>query len=197
MLPDNPVVSNPSASESSPSTDQTRWFAEEVQPHQSQLRSYLRGAFPTVRDVDDVVQESLLRIWKARARQTIRSAKDFLFQTGRNVATDTIRRERASPIDFVADLAASSVLENSPSAAEVVCTREELAVLADAIALLPARCREIVILRKIKRVPQKEIARMLGVSEFTVQNQVSRGVKRCEEYLAAHGIRSSAAVKKD
>jgi len=90
-------------------------------------------------------------------------------------------------------LPASSVFENSPSAAEVVCTREELAVLADAIALLPARCREIVILRKIKRVPQKEIARRLGISEFTVQNQVSRGVKRCEEYLADHGIRSSTA----
>lgn len=149
-----------------------------------------------MRDVDDLVQESLLRLWKARARQTIRSAKDFLFQTGRNVAIDMIRRERASPMDFVADLAASSVLENSPSAAEVVCTREELAMLADAIALLPARCREIVILRKIKRVPQKEIAHLLGMSEFTVQNQVSRGVKRCEKYLAARGIRSAVSSQK-
>lgn len=189
-------MSKPATSEPSSIADQNRWFTEEVQPHESQLRSYLRGSFPSVRDVDDVVQESFLRIWKARARQTIRSAKDFLFQIGRNVATDAIRRECASPVDFVADLSASSVLENSPSAAEVVCTREELAVLADAIALLPARCREIVILRKIKRVPQKEIARRLGISEFTVQNQVSRGVKRCEEYLAAHGIRSSTADHK-
>jgi RNA polymerase sigma-70 factor (ECF subfamily) len=189
-------VSNLTTTEPSPTADHHRWFAEEVQPHQSQLRSYLRGTFPTVRDVDDVVQESLLRIWRARAKQTIRSAKDFLFQTGRNVATDAIRRQRASPVDFVADLAGSSVLESSPSAADVVCTREELAVLADAIARLPARCREIVILRKIKRVPQKEIARMLGVSEFTVQNQVSRGMKRCEEYLAARGIKSSASNPK-
>jgi RNA polymerase sigma-70 factor (ECF subfamily) len=144
-----------------------------------------------VRDVDDVVQESLLRIWQSRARQTIRSAKDFLFQTGRNVATDMIRRERVSPIDFVADLGAVSTFETGPSTAEVACTREEVAVLADAIAALPARCREIVILRKIQRVPQKEIARRLGVSEFTVQNQVARGVKRCVEYLAACGIRSA------
>lgn len=171
--------------------DQDRWFAEEVQPHQAQLRSYLRGTFPTVRDVDDVVQESLLRIWQSRARQTIRSAKAFLFQTGRNVATDMIRRERISPIDFVADLGSVATFETGPSPAEGVCTREEVVVLADAIAALPARCREIVILRKIQRVPQKEIARQLGVSEFTVQNQVARGVKRCVEYLAARGIRSA------
>lgn len=188
-------MSPPSNSESSSIADQHRWFAEEVRPHESQLRSYLRGSFPSVRDVDDVVQESLFRIWKARARQTIHSAKSFLFQIARNVATDSIRRECASPIDFVADLSTSAVLESSPSAAEVACTREELAVLADAIALLPARCREIVILRKLKRIPQKEIAQLLGLSEFTVQNQVSRGVKRCEEYLAARGIRSQAIAQ--
>ena len=116
-------MSNLSTTETSPIANQDRWFAEQVQPHQAQLRSYLRGTFPTVRDVDDVVQESLLRIWQARARQTIRSAKDFLFQTGRNVATDMIRRERVSPIDFVADLGALSTLETGPSASEVVCTR--------------------------------------------------------------------------
>jgi hypothetical protein len=43
------------------------WFAEEVQPHDAQLKAYLRGAFPAVRDVEDVVQESYLRVWRARA----------------------------------------------------------------------------------------------------------------------------------
>jgi hypothetical protein len=48
-----------------------RWFAEEVQPHEASLRAYMRGAFPMVRDVDDVVQESYLRVWRARAAQPI------------------------------------------------------------------------------------------------------------------------------
>lgn len=186
----HPAVSPPTTDmPPAPSADQVRWFTEEVYPHNAQLESYLRSAFPAVRDMEDIVQESLLRIWQARARQSIRSAKDFLFQIGRHVATDTLRRQCGSPVDFVAELPAAAVLEDAPSAAEVVCAREEFALLADAMALLPPRCREILILRKIKRLPQREIARRLGISVFTVQNQVSRGVKRCEEYLAKHGVR--------
>ncbi|MFM9956267.1 MAG: RNA polymerase sigma factor [Opitutaceae bacterium] len=57
-----------------------------------------------------------------------------------------------------------------------------------AIDSLPARCREILILRKLRGVPQKAIAAQLGLSEQTVQVQVSRGVRRCEEFLRAHGV---------
>ncbi|PHX85576.1 MAG: hypothetical protein CK538_06220, partial [Opitutia bacterium] len=49
-------------------------------------------------------------------------------------------------------------------------------------------CREILILRKLRGVPQKAIAAQLGLSEQTVQVQVSRGVRRCEEFLRAHGV---------
>src|SRR5687767_3921161 len=81
------VVSNPtspSASYAPPcvvesQSDQSQWFADEVHVHESQLKSFLRGSFPAVRDVDDVVQESYLRIWKARAAQPIDSARAFLF----------------------------------------------------------------------------------------------------------------------
>jgi|GEM_PF-6457756 len=62
-----------------PKTDQARWFAEEVHPHESSLRAYLRGAFPSVRDVDDVVQESFLRIWGARAARPARAAARIRF----------------------------------------------------------------------------------------------------------------------
>lgn len=66
--------------------EQAQWFANEVHAHASQLKAYLRGAFPSVRDVDDVVQESYLRIWKARAIHPIESAKTFLFTIARRVA---------------------------------------------------------------------------------------------------------------
>src|SRR5258706_7278593 len=40
----------------------SRWFAEEVQPHESSLRSYLRAVFPLLPDIDDLVQESYARL---------------------------------------------------------------------------------------------------------------------------------------
>ena len=67
-------------------TEQARWFAEEVQSCEPRLRGYLWNCFPALRDVDDIVQESFLRIWRVRAAQPIRSARAFLFRIARNHA---------------------------------------------------------------------------------------------------------------
>jgi RNA polymerase sigma factor (sigma-70 family) len=170
--------------------DDRRWFHAEVSPHEPQLRSYLQGRFPAVRDIDDVVQESYLRIWRANATQSIRCVKGFLFQVARHVALDVLRKQRGSPVNQVVDLVALPVLDGAPGAVEAACTREELALLAAAVESLPSRCREIVLLRKIHRVPQKEIALRLGISEQTVQTQVFRGVRKCEVYLREHGMKA-------
>lgn len=180
--------SSPSTAESSSSIDRNRWFAEEVQPHDSLLKAYLRTAYPTVRDVEDVVQESYLRVWKARAAHPIESAKAFLFQVARHLALDISRRECASPVKGVTDLASLCVLDGRPGADDIACSREEVELLAQAIHALPARCREIVVLRKLQCMPQKEIAQRLGISEQTVQVQVFRGVKRIAEFLRHCGV---------
>lgn len=171
-----------------PCVEQTRWFDRDVHPHGSQLGAYLRRSFPAVRDVDDVVQESYLRIWKFRTAHPIQFTKAFLFKIARNVALNLLAHEQASPIDAVADLTALTVKDNRPTAAEAVCTREEILLLADGIEALPTRCREIFFLRRIKNAPQKEIASLLGISEQTVQVQVQRGVKRCQKFLRQHGV---------
>ena len=103
-------------------TETARWFAAEVQPHEPALRGYLRGSFPAVRDVDDVVQESYLRMWRARAAQPIASARSFLFQVARRLALDTVRRERISPVAHVPNLAALPVAADGPGTADLACT---------------------------------------------------------------------------
>ena len=103
--------------------EQCHWFAKEVHPHGAQLKSYLHRAFPSVRDVDDVVQESYLRIWKARAEQPIRSAKGFLFEVARRLAIDFTRHQARSPVDVIPDFGALAVIEDRPGTAEAVSTR--------------------------------------------------------------------------
>lgn len=166
-----------------PTQERTRWFASEVQPHGPQLKSYLRGSFPGVRDVEDVVQESFLRVWRARAARPIGSAKSFLFSVARHLAIDVLRRERVSPLGPLPDGEAWSVMDDRPDAAESACTREEIGLLAQALAELPPRCREVMLLRQIQGVPQKEIARQLGLSELTVQTHVVNGLRRLESIL--------------
>lgn len=166
-----------------PARDETLWFTNHVQPHETRLKSYLRGSFPGVRDVDDLVQESLLRVWRARARRPIASAKSFLFSVARHLAIDQLRRQHVSPIDALPDADLPSVMYDGPDAAESACTREEIALLAQALADLPPRCREVMLMRQIEGIPQKEIARRLGLSELTVQTHVVNGLRRLEAVL--------------
>ena len=180
---------SPAAPQQVHSPDASRWFAEEVEPHETSLRSYLKGAFPTVRDVDDVVQESYLRLWKARAAHPIQSARAFLFGIARRLAVDVIRKERRTTAhEVVVDFASLNVLEEKADAAEMTSSRQEIALLAEAIHSLPSRCREIMILRKLERLSHREIAQRLGISVSTVEVQIFRGMEKCTRHLRSRGV---------
>jgi RNA polymerase sigma factor (sigma-70 family) len=176
-----------------PKVEQARWFTEEVQPHEPVLRAYLRGSFPTVRDVDDVVQESYLRIWRARAGEPIRSAKAFLFQVARRVALNLVRKHRNAPFIDYGDFAVSRVLDDGPNASDALILQERIDLLADALMALPPRCREVVVLHKVKGLPQKEVAAQLGLSERTVESHVRTGVAKCLVFLRTHGLANDGA----
>lgn len=152
-------------------------------PHDSALKAYLRGAFPAARDVDDVVLESYLRLWTARAAQPIRSAKAFLFTVARRLAVDLIRRDQFSPLIAVKEIDALPVLGDAPDAGAAVINAEEVKLLVAAIDSLPARCREIFILCQIEGHTQRTVAERLGLSENTVAVQPARGLQRCEEFV--------------
>lgn len=160
-----------------------RWFLHEVHPHADVLRAYLRKAYPSVPDPSDIVQESFLRVWRARASAPVRSAKAFLFQVARRLAIDVIRRRQVSGDNAVCETDVRSVLDDGPDAAEAACRNEELWLLAQAIAALPARCREVMILRKIEGLSQRDIAVRLGITEGTVQVHVGRGLRQLERSL--------------
>jgi RNA polymerase sigma-70 factor (ECF subfamily) len=170
------------------SSDAEKWFKEEVHPHDAQLKAYLRGSFPSIRDVDDVVQESYLRIWRAAAREPVKSAKAFLYLVARRVALNFVRKERNSPVDAYGDEAMSGVLDDKPNALEAAIIQDRIDRLADALMSLPPRCREIVVLHKMKGLTQKEVATQIGLSERTVETHVRNGVARCLAYLREHGF---------
>ena len=181
-------MNTPSASESPPIEEQTRWFIEEVHPHDAALKKYLRGSFPSVRDVDDVVQESYVRIWQRQLLQPLTSARGFLYRVARNLAVDKLRRSTLSPVIRATALTELSVADDRPDAAESTSETEELQLLLEAIETLPPRCREILVLQKLHGLSLKEIAHRLGIAEGTVQIQGAKGIRRCAEYLRERGV---------
>jgi RNA polymerase sigma-70 factor (ECF subfamily) len=169
-------------------SEQSRWFSEEIEPHDSSLRAYVRSQFPSLTDVDDIVQDSYVKVLRAWERGRVARAKAYLFATARNAALALFRRPRIFSDKPVTDFAVLNVSEESADVAERVSRNQEIAILLDAIDALPTRCREIFILRKLQGVPQKEIAAQLGISEQTVQVQIVRGAKKCAQFLRRRGV---------
>lgn len=172
------------------SPDHLEWFSQEVHAHDLPLKAYLRGSFPSLPDLDDIVQESYVRIWRIRATAPIRSAKALLFTIARRLALDLVRRRQSSPIAMVTDVNQLFVYDTTPGPVEAVVLKHETDLLVTAIDALPARCREIFILCQVEGLSHKEVAARLGISKNTVSVQVARGLQRCELYLRRHLSRS-------
>ncbi len=147
-----------------------------------------------MRDVEDVVQESYIRVWRRQLLRPLASARSFLYQVARNLAIDTLRREAVSPLDPTSATAALAVPDCKPDAAELACTSEEFEILLEAIEALPPRCREVVVLRKICGLSPQEIALKLGMSQGTVHIHGAKGVRRCEAFLRQRGVRGKVGA---
>ena len=168
-------------------SEPARWFAEHVQPHEAMLRVWLRQRFGPRVDLDDIVQEAYVRVLRAREGGPLASPKAFLFATARNLALDRLRRHEVSRTDFLGDFDALHVLDEREGIPETLARNQELALLTQAIQSLPARCRQILTLRKLYGLSHREIAERLGLSESTVSNQITIGIEKCTDFFATHG----------
>jgi RNA polymerase sigma-70 factor (ECF subfamily) len=182
-------TANPtSAPDLRPTADGQRWFAEEVQPCELSLRSYLRRSLPSAADVDDAVQNCYVRLWRAKQAGKVRTTKALLFTIARNAVRDFFTLRARTNLIPLTETAALPVLEGDRDMVEALCHAQELALLAEAIDSLPKTCREVILLRKIQGLPQREIAGLLGVPEHTVENLAVKGARLCADYLRARGV---------
>lgn len=167
--------------------EQDQWFAEEVQPYESQLRSYLINKFPTLEDVDDVIQESYARLLKTRLSRQVNQPKALLFTIARNIVYDLFRRKKVLQFDSLAQFSDLSVLDDKATVAEIISLRDEINLLTQAVESLPKRCRHVMTLRMVYGLRNKEIAKDLGISPHTVKAHLAKGMRRTAEYLARYG----------
>jgi len=159
-----------------------------LQPHATELRAWLRGRFPALTDPDNTAQEALARVWQAHEGGAVSSPRALLFTTGRNLALDELRRRQIVTFESVTEIADLPVYEDVATAAEAAAHHQELEILTKAIQSLPDRCRQVLTLRKIYGLSQKEIAARLGIAEHTVEAQIATGMRKCAEFLARFGL---------
>jgi RNA polymerase sigma factor (sigma-70 family) len=153
------------------------WFAREILAHEASLLRYLNRCWPRRDEILDLRQEIYVRVYEAAARARPTAPKSFLFTTARHLMTDRLRRSRIVSIEAIGDLTVSGVLVDEVSPERRLDARQELKRLTWALNLLPPKCREVVWLRRVDELPQKQVAQQLGISERTVESHVLKGMR--------------------
>jgi len=154
-----------------------QWFAAEILPHEGVLVRYLTRVWPNSADVLDLRQDIYVRVYESARGALPTSPKAFLFTTARNLMTDRIRHSRVVFIDSTQDYESLNVLVDEISPERRLSARQELRNLARAFDSLSEKCRNVVWLRRVEGLSQRETARRLELHEGAVESQLARGLR--------------------
>lgn len=169
-------------------SNHSRWFAEEIQPYEPSLRAYLSRRFPTVRDHDDLIQDTFVRTLRVRERGRLDHIKAYLFATVRNAAIDWLRRHRRETRDLTGLSDDMHVLDEKPGVRDELERRQEFEAVVEAVMALPGRCRDVMVLRFLEGFKTCEIAERLEISTETVRVQLFKGIRTCTANLGRRGF---------
>jgi RNA polymerase sigma factor (sigma-70 family) len=123
-------------------------------------------------EADDVAQEAFLRIWKIAPTWRRGEARfdTWLHRVTLNLCYDRLRRHRESAL--------SDALPEQEDAAPLPDERIEAthanARIAQALARLPARQREALVLQYYQELPNAEAAGLMGVSVEALESLLAR-----------------------
>ena len=146
-----------------------------------EARRYLSTAY----DVDEVVQEALVRAW--RRRDTCRGADrmPWMRQIARNEALRLLdRRRRRQEHELLDDATLLATIPDEEAAEQ----QEELLLrmeVEQAVGCLSVADRQLLALRYERDLSQPEVARMLGIPEGTVKIRLHRLRGRLRKALDA------------
>lgn len=153
--------------------DRRQRFEAQALPHLDAAYNLARWLARSPVDADDIVQEAMLRAW--RAFDGVRGAdiKPWLLTIVRNcwrtAGADTRRRAHA-PLPEDDNLLVSADADPEQTAVAASERRK----LTEAVALLPDEFRETLVLREIEDMSYREIAEVTGVPIGTVMSRLAR-----------------------
>lgn len=132
-------------------------------------------------EAEDVAQEAMMRLWNIAPewRQGEAQVSTWLYRVTANLCTDRLRkRGRTTGLDAAPDPA-----DPAPSAPAAMEAAERAAALEAALAELPDRQRQAVILRHLEGHSNPEIARIMDIGVEAVESLTARGKRKLAELL--------------
>jgi RNA polymerase sigma factor (sigma-70 family) len=125
-------------------------------------------------EAEDVTQEAMLRLWRMAPdwRQGEAKVATWLYRVASNLCLDRLRKSRPRGLEEVAEPE-----DAAPGAVARLIEADRMLALDRALAALPDRQRQAVVLRHIEGLTNPEIAAVMDIGVEAVESLVARGKK--------------------
>lgn len=133
------------------------------------------------KEVEDILQETYVRICQLPEPESIEKPKSFLYTTARNLAFDHLKRAETRLTDELQE--ESEVHGLGDVTFEQAVSQKEFSTFCEAVRELPQQCRRVFVLKKVYGYSQKEIAMQMAISQSTVEKHIATGIKKCTLYM--------------
>lgn len=137
-------------------------------------------------DVEDIVQETYVRLCQVGNTERIQHPKSYLYRTARNLALDNIKRAESrlsDPLVIDDEGGISAPGTDNDEVFQQVASKEEFGHFCEAVRQLPVQARRVFVLKKVYGYSQREISEELGLAESTVEKHVALAIRRCSKYM--------------
>jgi RNA polymerase sigma factor (sigma-70 family) len=153
------------------------WFCKEILPSEAALMRFIRRNWRNHSEIAELRQEIYVLVYEQALGERPRNARAYLFATARHHLINRARRAQVVSFETIAELDGATGPVDTITPEQQVGARQELKRLQLALDQLPPRCREVVELRKIDGLSQREAAERMGVSVHCVERQMVRGMR--------------------
>lgn len=157
-------------------------FQVEVLPLKDELFRLALRITLNREDAQDVVQETMLRVWDARERwETIESMEAFCITICRNQALDFVKKANRRDVSLEEEAPQSAIADVSPH--EQMVRGEGIRLVRQAMDRLPEVQRSIMELRDMEGKSYGEIGLLLGLGESQVKVYLHRARKKIKAII--------------
>ncbi len=165
-------------------------FEQLVLPHLDGAVNLARWLLRNRADAEDVAQEAMLRAYRFFERFRGGDPRAWLLQIVRNSCYTWLERNRPTELAVEFDEQEHQRPEADPETLTV--RADERRRLELALESLPARAREVLVLRELEGCSYKEIAEITGIPMGTVMSTLSRARERLQRTLAGAAAKEAS-----